>query len=385
MATKSKRKKFRPPLKHEGPASLASSQASSTATSAQFADTSQQELAGWSEPGSQSWLSQLTETVSAAKPKNSAGKDPVATSQLSNVAAPSSGPARESQLDDSLFKDTNFDQEMAHASLSSEEARTGGAGFAADIPRNSANNHSCTPTHTVLSYCSEAANAGATVKSLREREQRSKPDENCEFSFDFPAGESGGSIHDSAALSKRDLVERKFEDATSGDRPGSKFLVGLFSVDSAEDEMMSLLDEDDNHEPLVRQSPSRFHRKNRPTPRKYDYSSMLPKLGAQRAYSNKQKKNAKTKKVRLVVRENRASHISSGDGCASVKENDAVLASKADLSVYDYQPTPQQGEKNDRPMAGERDGTTELNNSIWISRRTREEQVSVYQYIIHNT
>ena len=48
---------------------------------------------------------------------------------------------------------------------------------------------------------------------------------------------------------------------------------------------------------------------------------------------------------------------------------------KGDLSVYDYQPTPQQEEGD------EREETSVMNNSSWISKRTREEQVSINVHV----
>ena len=344
MATKTARKKFRPPLKtcrseQEGP-SLPCSQASSTTTSG-LPGTSQQERVGNAEQDSQSWLSQLTAAAVSTKPKdaspavNTVSQDYAATAQ-SNKA--SSSCSTKAGLDDSL---------------SGSERRMEGLASPASDPN-------CTLTHTMLSYCSESGTVAGNFGAAKRLNKY-------EVSLDFP--ESGNS----AALDKCSPASHKFENAMSREKAGNGFLLGLFSVES-EEEMMAL-DEDvmTNHDQLRALSPSRFQRKNKTTTRRYDYSTMLPKLGAQRTTTKKQKKNSKAKSVRLVVKQGLVSQVSSAVCCAS---KDTGQTNKADLSVYDYQPTPQK-EHKDQSLAGEREVTFDLNNSNWISRKTREEQVSV--------
>ena len=199
--------------------------------------------------------------------------------------------------------------------------------------------HQETQTHTVLSFCSEAST---------------------------PVVASGLQKELSATIGKFQVIEydEPMEDIT---------------VDS-EDELEAMEQGDLKlKDPAV----SRFQRKNRPATRKYDYSKILPRFGprAQRGKNGAGKNitNTKTrtkKRVTLDLVVNQGpgfnfSKSSSSGAVAGVDHQDTVAM--GDLSVYDYQPTPQQEEG--REGGGEE--TSELNNSNWISRRTREEQVSV--------
>ena len=346
MATKTARKKFRPPLKtcrseQEGP-SLPCSQASSTATSG-LPGTSQQERVGNAEQDSQSWLSQLTAAAVSTKPKD-------ASSAFNTVSQNYAATAQSKKASSSRSTKASLDD-----SLSGSERRV--EGFASP-----ASDHNSTQTHTMLSYCSESDTVAGNLGAAKRLDK-------CEVSLDFP--ESGNS----AALDKCSPAAQKFKNAMRrGEKDGNGFLLGLFSVES-EEEMMAL-DEDVtiHHDQLHAPSPSRFQRRNKTTTRRYDYSTMLPKLGAQRTTTKKQKKNSKAKSVRLVVKQSLVSQVSSAAvGCAS---KDTGQTKQADLSVYDYQPTPQQEDKG-QSLAGEREVTFDLNNSNWISRKTREEQVSL--------
>ena len=339
-SNKTARRKFRVPLK-EG-ASLPCSQASSASG---LAEVSQER----GKESSQSWLSQLTATDEPLSSKHAKfstdnAAKPIATPKQDLV------PTREAvrpkgsifSLDDSLCSISGVENEnFCDSGADSVEQDSLSGNTAVVSPEGE---HLCqeTQTHTVLSFCSEAST---------------------------PVVASGLQKELSAAIGKFQVIEY------AQDEPMDDIIV---DCSDSEDAAM-----DQGDQKLKDPAMSRFQRKNKPATRKYDYSKILPRFGprAQRGkngagknISNTKTRTKKRVTLDLVVNQGPGfnfSKSSSSGAVAGVDHQDTVAM--GDLSVYDYQPTPQQEEG--REGGGEE--TSELNNSNWISRRTREEQVSV--------
>jgi hypothetical protein len=320
---KTARRKFRVPLK-EG-ASLPCSQASSASG---LAEVSQER----GKESSQSWLSQLTtdESLSSKPAKFSTDKAAKFTPKQDPV------PTREAvRPKGGIF---SLDDSLCSVGVENENlSNSGGDSLSGSTAVVSPGEHLCQDTHThmVLSFCSEAST---------------------------PVVASGLQKELSAAIGKFQVIEY-----ASQDEPMDDIIV---ECSDSEDEAMDLKLKD----PLV----SRFQRKNKPATRKYDYSKILPRFGPQRGKNGvgKNISNTKTrtkKRVTLDLPVNQGgfnfSKSSASGAVAGMGHQDAV-AMPGDLSVYDYQPTPQQEGR-------EGEETTELNSSNWISKRTREEQVSM--------
>ena len=319
MAHKTARRKFRPPLK-EG-ASLPCSQTSSTSG---LVEVSQERGAG--REGSQSWLSQLSTT------DDSVSKEPAITAKFSTAKVVPPHEAVGSK--NGLF---SMDDSLCSIGVENEKPSNG------DAPENSLSGndgiispgiplHQVTQTHTVLSFCSEYS----TPVSELQRES------------------------ETAAMGKFQIVECAAE-------PTDDIYNDLEDAAAMEGDTTG-----NSKEPM-----SRFQHKSKPSARSYDYSKILPRFGPQRAKSKKGSKNnnskTRTKKsVTLVVNQGHFQSKISTSAVTDAGHQDTT--DKGDLSVYDYQPTPQQeGEDG----GDEREETSVMNNSSWISKRTREEQVSI--------
>ena len=203
--------------------------------------------------------------------------------------------------------------------------------------------------------------------------------------FDFP--DSGTSTPDCSLLNS--TKPGCFSTAKS--RPVNHLEVISTTRLETEELLANLLSQDSEEEgemerEMVSKNPpsqSRFKRKGKSTARGYDYCSILPKIGAQRSAMKKKTNNgakAKRKKnVSLLLNQSKISSVVRFEGSTDV-ERDTTECNIGDLSVYDYQLTPQQQEEEEgegRALGGEReDSLSELNSSNWITKRTREEQVS---------
>ena len=333
MANKTARRKFRVPLK-EG-ASLPCSQVSSTSG---LAEVSQER----GKESSQSWLSQLTTATDESALSSKHAKFSTANAAKSTPKQ-DLVPTREAvcpkgnifSLDDSLCSISGVENKNLCSSGDSVEQNSLSGSTAVVSPAGE-HLHQETHTHTVLSFCSEAST---------------------------PVVASGLQKELSAAIGKFQVIEY------AQDEPMDDIIV---DCSDSEDEAM-----DQGDLKLKDPAVSRFQRKNKPATRKYDYSKILPRFGPQRG-KNGASKNISNTKTRprkrvtldLVVNQGGSSKSSASSAAvAGVGHQDTVAM--GDLSVYDYQPTPQQEEGR------EGEETTELNNSNWISRRTREEQVSM--------
>lgn len=323
MANKTARRKFRPPLK-EG-ASLPCSQASSASG---LAEVSQER----GKEGSQSWLSQLTATDAeskAAKFSTDNAAKPKPKEVPTHEAVRSKGGVF--SLDDSLCSIGVENENLSNSGDSVQDSLSGrNAIVSPGEPL-----HQETQTHTVLSFCSEASTPAAVSSELKKEL--------------------------SAAIRKFQIIEY------NQDEPIDDITV---DYSDSEDEAM---EQGNLKEPEV----SRFQRKNKPGTRRYDFGKILPRFEPQRG--KKRGKNSNNTKMRtkkrvtldLIVNRGGLSKSSASAAVSGAGHRDTTA--KGDLSVYDYQPTPQQEGEEGRV---ERDEMTELNNSNWISKRTREERVS---------
>jgi hypothetical protein len=328
MANKTARRKFRVPLK-EG-ASLPCSQASSASG---LAEVSQER----GKESSQSWLSQLTATDESLSSKPAKfSTDKAAKSTPKQDLVPTLEAVRPKggifSLDDSLCSVGVENEKLCNSGEDSVE-QDSPSGSTAVLVSPGEHLRQDTHTHTVLSFCSEAST---------------------------PVLASGLQKELSAAIGKFQVIEY------AQDEPMDDIIV---DCSDSEDEAMDLKLKD----PLV----SRFQRKNKPATRKYDYSKILPRFGPQRGkngagknISNTKTRTKKQVTLDLVVNQGsfKFSKSSASGAVAGMGHQDTVAM--GDLSVYDYQSTPQQEGR-------EGEETTELNNSNWISKRTREEQVSM--------
>ena len=323
MAHKTARRKFRPPLK-EG-ASLPCSQTSSTSG---LVEGSQERGAG--REGSQSWLSQLTTT------DDSVSKEPAVTAKFSTAKVVPLHEAVGSKnglfsMDDSLCS-IGVENEKPSNGDAPEDSLSGNDGIISPgIPL-----HQVTQTHTVLSFCSEDSTPVSELQRESETAAMGK------FQIVKYAAEPTVDIYN-------DLVDAAMEGDTTGN---------------------------------LKEPMSRFQHKSKPSARSYDYSKILPRFGPQRAKSKKGSKNnnskTRTKKsVTLVVNQGRLQSKISTSAVTDAGHQDTTA--KGDLSVYDYQPTPQQEEGEEE--GDEREETSVMNNSNWISKRTREEQASINVHV----
>ena len=345
MASKTTRKKFRPPLKappvSKG-SSLPCSQASGSTTCTAVGAEASQGKGRSGKESSQSWLSQLSAgdcAGTANLPASEANTGPT-TCPRTEVGL---------QLDDSLSSD------ISHG-------RNGGE----SVEQSPAAGLQGTQTHTVLSYCSEA---NAEESGLQNKSAVAAQQDRFQVS-DFPEsrgtestveyttnhGSTDGFVSSLAPRTKFLLASDKSGSSSRFESDG--FVSNLDTPYSAEEEM---------EVEMTEKEPSRFQRKNKPAAHRYNYGNTLPKLGPKRV-ANKKNKSQTKKHVSLFVNQNHLPAV----GCGGAAEESVM--SKGDLSVYDYQPTPQQEESGPvSHMEGE--DSAELNNSR-ISKRTREEQVS---------
>ena len=341
MASKTTRKKFRPPLKtpraSEG-GSLPCSQAGGSTTCTGVVETSQGKEPSGKE-NSQSWLSQLS-TADYVGTAN----QPASEANTGPTTCPST--AGGLQLDDSLCSDI------------SHEKYSGGVpeGYGGDesVRQSPAASLPGTQTHTVLSYCSETNAEGCESQKKSEvvaQQERFQV-------FDFPESQ------DTDSTAEYTANNWSTDGSVSSLAPRTAFLLAGSSSSRTDGLDTPYHMEEETDEETTDKEPSRFQRKNKPVARRYNYDNILPKLGPQRVANKRTKKH-----VSLIVNQSVASNIS----CFGAAEES--VTSKGDLSVYDYQPTPQQEESGlDGNMEGE--DLSESNNSR-ISKRTKEEQVSM--------
>ena len=335
MANKTGRRKFRVPLK-EG-ASLPCSQASSASGLAEVSHPQTER----EKESSQSWLSQLSvkADVSPSSNKTTSAKfstaKPTLTKELEvpiHETVRSKGGHGIFSLDDSLcsigVENENSSNSGDSASVVTQDSLSGSSAIAS--PGELLHQGTQTHGHTVLSFCSEISTP-APVSELRKEV--------------------------SAAIGKFQVIEYALDEPTDN-----------IIVDS-EDEAMEM--EQGN---LKDPGESRFQRKSKPATRRYDYSKILPRFGPQKGKKGLSKNTKTVTKKRvtldLVVNTCGFSKTSASAAVSDAGHHDATA--KGDLSVYDYQPTPQQEGRE----GGGVETTSELNNSNWISKRTREEQVS---------
>ena len=334
MANKTARRKFRVPLK-EG-TSLPCSQASSASGLAEVS----QPQAEREKESSQSWLSQLSvkADVSPSSNKTTSAKfstaKPTLTKELEvpiHETVRSKGGHGIFSLDDSLCSIGVENENSSNSGDSANGVTQDSLSGSNAIASPGEHLHQGTQTHTVLSFCSEA----------------STPAPVCELRKEV-----------SAAIGKFQVIEYALDEPTDD-----------IIVDSEDEETET---EQGN---LKDPGESRFQRKNKPATRRYDYSKILPRFGPQKGKKglSKNAKTATKKRVTLdlVVNTCGFSKTSASAAVSGAGRHDTMA--KGDLSVYDYQPTPQQ---EGRPEGGGVETTSELNNSNWISKRTREEQVS---------
>ena len=339
MANKPARRKFRPPLK-EG-ASLPCSQVSSAS---RVSGVSQEQ----GRDGSQSWLSQLTATDTS---QQTAGKKPAAEATTKDSAENAStvDTRREALVaKENVF---SFDDSLCSVGLEGENLNAINvaqqddilAGSTGEVVRSPGSPllRQGTQTHTLLSFCSEASSTPASSEL-----QKGLSDAMEEFKI-IAQPEPSDDLH-------------------------------VMNCSDSEDEAM---EGENSKEPV-----SRFQRTNKPSTRRYDYGKILSsyRFGPQKAKKGG-KNNTKTrtkKRVTLDLAVGREGLPTSKSRTSSVSDaGHQSTTAKGGLSVYDYQVTPEkQGEREAR------DGTSavgdetlsELNNSNWLSKRTREEQVRRY-------
>lgn len=378
MANKPTRKKFRPPLKANVDSSLPCSQASSKAGASQ-------EISG--REGSQSWLSQLTAVGSGVTKEASytvfSSRSPSGQQTTVQPEFKVATPLTKSCLDDSLCS-LDVDQ---HGAGFHEEGLISRDKEISAQQQQSPSQHSrqqetTTETHTVLSYCSEENNASDSSAcadiGLQEKSTAVVAVQDKFKIFEFP--DSGTSTVDCSNINDMNgCADNKNEGIISictTKIETDELLANLFSESSDEEGDMDCL--------AQRSSPSRFQRRNKTqVAHRYDYSNILPRIGTRRtALRKKVNKVRKKKSVSLILHhQSRVSSTSRHVAGFGDKEMAAAETSKGDLSVYDYQLTPQQQEGDDGGLAGVEEYSTDLNNSNWISKRTREEQVSkVFSY-----
>ena len=316
MAHRTARRKFRPPLK-EG-ASLPCSQASSTSGLVEVSQERGRE-------GSQSWLSQLTVT----------GSSPGSSKPESTVYFSMEKPRHDTVgSKDGIF---SLDDSLCSINVQNEDLNNCGGSVQDSLDGNNAAK-ACPgsplhqQTHTVLSFCSDASTPAATSDLQKQL---------------------------SAAVGKFQLIK-------------------YVQTEPIDDIIVHCSDSDDEtmEQGNLKEPESRFQRKNKPTTHRYDYSKILPRFGPQKAKKGG-KKSAKTRTKKgvtldLVVNQRHFSSKTSKSAVSDVDHHNTTA--KGDLSVYDYRPTPKQ-EGEEGGLEGEE--TAELNNSNWISKRNREEQVSI--------
>ena len=345
MSNKTTRKKFRPPLKtHSEGGSLTCSQASNASSAACIgvAVGSQERVR---KESSQSWLSQLSAADYPGPAKD-------ASNGVSNISQSTSqsynyfGSAKDRlQVDHSLCSDIDHEQNGGSVCEGGESIQPSPAA------------ETWTHSDTALSCCNEdrVSECG---------HQRNAPEVVQQNIFDFLDSGAGAGVEYVVNNKDRDSSPpalRTNFDLAGSETASSKFdlLTNLCSPHS-EGEMAN----------EVPKAPSRFQRKNKPTARNYNYGNILPKLRPQKRAAIKKNRTRTKKRVSLVVHQTHSSTVPSVSFETAAEDS---LMSKGDLSVYDYQPTPQQEET--RYEEGEILQSTELNNSR-ISKRTREEQVS---------
>ena len=331
MANKPARRKFRPPLK-EG-ASLPSSQASSTS---RVSGVSQEQ----ERDGSQSWLTQLTATDISQR---TAGKKPAAEpTKVSAVNASTVDTRREAivtkesifSLDDSLCS-VGLEGENLNAGIAQEDNILAGSTEEAIYSPGSPLLRQGTQTHTLLSFYSEASSTPVSSEIQK-----------------VPL----------AAMGELQIIAQP--------KPADNYVMNCCDSEDEPTEGQN------SKEPV-----SRFQRMNKPSARRYDYGKILSsyRFGPQKGGRKNITKTRAKKRVTLDLAVNREGLPKPKYCKSSVSDGDHQnTTAKGDLSVYDYQATPEnQEEREARDETGVVGNETlsELNNSNWISKRTREEQV----------
>ena len=356
------RRKFRPPLKvpqqeFEG-SSCRCSQTSTSTTG--LVGVSQER----GKEDSQSWLSQLT---TDSGPKETALSSHDLANGLLQCEVADSNNCRAS-LDDSLCSYSEIDNLKhgdVHDSLSGELLST-----ANPTPLHQ------TQTHTVLSYCNEASASSVPAAVPQKKATAAIALDKFQISADLDyIMEFDSTHHNPESLSEAKRHQMAVCVAASTKCTTGEFLVNLLS--DSEDEVMPELGEERRAVEKEALGPSRFQRKNKCVTHRYDYGSVLSKAWPQRGTvkkgTRKTNNKARTKKRVSLVPDVHPSKLS-GVVSSVVQDN----ANKGDLSVFDYQPTPQ---KDESEPARKGEDSLELNNSNWITKRTREEQVSHNSYM----